>query len=289
MSSNDASAWISEANSENFGDLVIEQSYQKPVIVDFWADWCEPCQMLAPVLEKVIAEFEGQILLVKAEAEKLPERAEQFQATSLPALYAVKEGEIHTRYNGAIPEETIREWFKELLPTEAEKLLIESRQKKDSDAAHAESCLQQAIELDPKLYVAQIELGQIYFETDRYDECQALLDKLEKRGYLEEPAENLKAKLTLACQSEDVGDIAELKSQVEADPKNFVAQIQLAQAYAAAGEDEEALKVSLKIIQTNFGEYRNQAKDFMLNLFKKLGSGSPLTSEYQRKLSISLY
>src|SRR5262245_45410134 len=88
------SPWIIEARQDTFQQYVVSRSREITVVIDFWATWCQPCRLLAPILEKLADEYQGKFLLVKAETEKLPNIAAAFGVQSIPAVYAVRDGEL---------------------------------------------------------------------------------------------------------------------------------------------------------------------------------------------------
>lgn len=102
---------IFDANQENFKKKVIEKSKEKPVIVDFWASWCMPCVILKPILEKVVEEFEGKVLLAKVNVNENQELAIKYGVMSIPNVKMFKGGKIVDEFIGTRPENFVREWI----------------------------------------------------------------------------------------------------------------------------------------------------------------------------------
>src|SRR6188508_2780615 len=98
-----SSPWILDATDENFEREVFERSRELPIVVDFWAAWCGPCRLLAPVLEKLAVEFDGKFLLVKANTDEVPRWANEFNVSSIPAVFAVKGGQVVHFFEGVQP------------------------------------------------------------------------------------------------------------------------------------------------------------------------------------------
>ncbi|MFA4960867.1 MAG: thioredoxin [Candidatus Pacearchaeota archaeon] len=96
---------------ENFEKEVIEKSNKIPVLVDFWADWCGPCMMLKPILEKIAKEFGNKIILAKLDVQENQEKASEYGIMSIPNVKLFKNGEIIDEFTGVLPESRIREWL----------------------------------------------------------------------------------------------------------------------------------------------------------------------------------
>ena len=121
------SPWIIDVTDENFEVEVLERSQTATVVVDFWAEWCGPCRMLGPILEKLAVEFDGNFILAKADTEKASKAAGQFGVQSIPAVYGLRDGQVVDGFMGALPEEQIRQWLQKLMPSMAESLVAEAQ------------------------------------------------------------------------------------------------------------------------------------------------------------------
>lgn len=106
-----------EVNENDFEEKVIKQSKEVPVIVDFWAEWCMPCLMLGPVLEKIIEEYGGKLILAKLDANKNPGICQRYGIMSIPAVKIFKNGEVADEFIGALPEPQVKEWIVKNLST----------------------------------------------------------------------------------------------------------------------------------------------------------------------------
>ncbi|MBT4540034.1 thioredoxin [Candidatus Woesearchaeota archaeon] len=100
-----------DVTDNNFNEDVIEKSKELPVVVDFWAEWCHPCKMLGPVLEKLESEYDGDFILVKINVEQAPESSGKYSVTSIPAVKMFKNGEIIDEFTGSLPEASVKAWL----------------------------------------------------------------------------------------------------------------------------------------------------------------------------------
>jgi putative thioredoxin len=280
---------IIETTDSTFARDVIERSRDVPVVVDFWATWCQPCRLLGPTLEKLAREMAGAFVLVKAETERVPEVAAAFGIRSIPAVFGVKDGQVVDSFLGALPEPAVRAWIERLLPTPAEQKTAEARRVEATDPARAETLYRAALELEPRSPAVKIALGRLLLAQDRLEEVQALITDLEGRGYLEPEAEKLKAELNLRCSARDAGDLALSRAEALAHPEDLGLRFKLAEALAAAGQNAEALELSLTTVEEGPKELREAARKLMLSIFQLLPEDSELATEYRRKLSLALY
>lgn len=132
-----------DVTDATFPTDVVERSKQVPVVVDLWAEWCGPCKSLGPILEKVIGETGGKVVLAKVDIDANRQTAEAFQVQSIPAVYALKDGKVVNGFVGAQPEASVREFVASLLPTEAEESMA------DLVAAGDEVSLRKVLDSEP--------------------------------------------------------------------------------------------------------------------------------------------
>jgi putative thioredoxin len=166
---------VIDVTDATFGTEVMERSMQVPVVVDLWAEWCGPCKTLGPILEKVIGETNGKVVLAKVDVDSNPQVAQAFQVQSIPAVYALVDGKVATGFQGAQPEAAVRKFVEELLPTgEDERIdaLVESGD---------EASLRSVLETDPGHERAITTLAELLVrrrEDGDLEEALALLERI---------------------------------------------------------------------------------------------------------------
>ena len=109
-----------DVTDATFQTEVVDRSMQVPVVVDLWAEWCGPCRTLGPILEQVIGETEGKVVLAKVDVDSNPRVSQAFQVQGIPAVFALSQGKVVSSFVGAQPEQNVREFVTALLPTEEE-------------------------------------------------------------------------------------------------------------------------------------------------------------------------
>ena len=154
---------------ETFQKEVIDKSMIFPVIVDLWAPWCGPCKTLGPILEKLVAATKGQVILAKVDVDKCPQIAQAFQAQSIPAVYAMKDGKILDGFVGAQPEHVVSEFVNKLLP---EVVVVDVRALL---AKGDEASLRKAFEAEPANEAVVIALAELLVSRN---DCAAALEIL---------------------------------------------------------------------------------------------------------------
>ncbi len=279
---------IIEATTETFVAEVIERSQTVPVVVDFWAEWCQPCRILGPILEKLAIEFDGKFVLVKAETEKLSEIAAGFGVQSIPAVFAIKAGHVVDQFVGVAPEATLRGWIEKLMPTPTDLLVSEGRELEPTDLEAAEARFRQALALSPTSPVVKIALARVALARGAFDDARTIIAELERRGFLEPEVEKLKAELTLHGGAGRSTDLAALEAAHQANPLDNQSQLELAEALASAGRYDESLPLALELVERDRKGTGEAARKLMIATFQLLPPDSDLANSFRRKLSFAL-
>lgn len=284
-----ASPYVVNVTRETFQQDIVQKSMEVPVVIDFWAPWCNPCQQLAPILEGLADEMGGKFILAKVNTDEQPEIAQAFRIESLPTVFAMIQGQPVDQFAGALTAEQVREWVSRLLPSPTQQLAQEAMALIESDPKGAESKFREALMLSPDEDSLKIMLARVVLTQGRLDECATIIEELEKRGFLEPEAERVKSELDVRRTAAESGGVDAARKAAEADPTNLTLQIHLAEAYAASQQHRKALELCLGIVQNDFGEARAEAKTTMVKIFDMLGPASELTGEFRRKLATALY
>jgi putative thioredoxin len=239
-----------EVTDADFEQQVLERSAEVPVLVDFWADWCQPCHMLTPVIEKAVSAHNGQVELAKLDVDSNPATAARFGVRGLPTVKAFRDGAVVDEFTGAQPPAVVERFIDELVPSEADELA-------ESDD---EEALRRALELDPGHAVARPRLGRLLLRRGRTDEALELLENVPGDFV----ADGLAARARLA------GD-PELDAAFDAwDRGDFAEALEALQAALADPER------------------RDLVRRVMVAIFTELGADHPLSREYRRRLSAAL-
>lgn len=284
-----SSPWIVDVKSDQFEQQVIQKSAELPVVVDFWAPWCQPCQLLAPTIEQAVNDAAGKVLLAKVNIDECPELAQMMGIQSIPVVVAFFEGQVVDHFQGVLPEEELKEWFARLVPSKAAELLKEAMALLESDPAAAEGKLREVLEIEPSDN-ARICLAQSLLAQHRDEECSSIIASLESRGFLEPEAETIKAQLEMRATAEESGGVQEARAAVDANPDDLSLQLSLADALAVDNRHRDAFEILLAVAtRDRSGDHGDKARQQMVKLFDVLGAGSELVSEYRRKLATALY
>jgi putative thioredoxin len=161
-----------DVTDATFQTEVVDRSMTTPVVIDVWAEWCGPCKTLGPIIEKVIDETAGRVLLAKVDADSNPGLSQALRVQSIPAVFVAQGGKVYPGFIGAQPEHVVRQFVQSLLPTEEEDAVAALI------AAGDEASLRQALEVDPGNEAAVVALAELLAKRGDAEESLALLDRI---------------------------------------------------------------------------------------------------------------
>ncbi len=280
---------------------MLEASRTVPVIVDFWAPWCGPCKTLQPAIEKVVKEAKGAVKLVKINIDQNQMLAQQLRIQSIPAVYAFFGGRPVDGFMGAIPESQIKEFVGRLVqaaggaPGEpgADDLTAALEHAKqavaENDFALASQIYSEVLEVDPLNLVAIAGLARCHVQAGNFDQAKAVLAKVAPKDKGNAEIAAVQASIDLAEQAKAAGPVGDLKAKAAADPKDFQARLDLALAYWAGGQRQEAIDELLAMIKLDRNWNEAAARQQLLKFFEALGFTDPLSVDGRKRLSTILF
>lgn len=262
----------------NFHQEVIENSYKKPVLIDFFATWCGPCKLLKPILEKLLQEYD--FILATIDIDAHPNLAQQFNVEGVPDVKIAFQGNITQGFVGVLPEADIRDLLKQFnLTSELDQKLEEMGQAMaQKDAAKAKQLLDELFAKYPDNPQLILEAANFLIRLNRLEDAEKMLSTIgvnQKEYYAK--AQGLKSLI-------EFKQMAELEGNNDLDK-----QFSQGAKYTLNEEYEEALKLFFTIVEEN-RQYKNDAaRKAMISIFNLLGKTHPLTKKYQQELMMILY
>ncbi len=280
---------IFDANQDNFHRLVIEASAQAPVLVDFWAAWCGPCQSLMPVLAKLANEYVGKFRLVKVNSDEQQALAQQYGVRSLPTVKIFRHGDIVDEFMGALPESAVREFIDRHIERESDALRQQAREQLAAgNAEAARRLLVQAVEVDPEVGENRIELAAVLAAAGEFDAAEAVLDAI--NGAEQNAAVcSLRKRIEYARLASEFPDVEALQQRLAQNPGDLEARLALAAHALADSQYEQALQQFLEIMQCDRSFRDDAGHKGLLATFSILGNADPLVQQYRRKMASLLY
>jgi putative thioredoxin len=277
------SEFVKDVDTANFPQDVLQRSREVPVVVDFWATWCQPCLILGPILEKVAADSGGTFELVKVDVDSNQELSAQYGVQGIPMVVAFRDGKIADSFTGALPEPAVRQWIEGILPTETDLMVDQARTAllEDDDVA-AEHILRQVLDQQSDHSEAGASLASMLIERGETDEAMIVLGRLAP----DSEVDRLQSAARLKASSGQ--DLSELEAQLAADDSNEDARLALAKALASQSEFEPALDHLLAVVRAK-GPKKEDARVAILDIFGVLGDEHPLTQTYRRQLATALF
>ena len=269
---------IKDSDTRNFMTDVIEASKSVPVLVDFWAPWCGPCKQLGPLLEKIVTEAGGKILLVKVDIDSNQQLAQQMRIQSIPAVFAFADGQPVDGFMGALPESEIRTFVDKVISGHGGQAEQVAEILEAAEAALASDATEQAmqmfgqvLQLEPENGRAIAGLAKTHIANDDLESARELLAVIPPSLVDDNHISGALAALTVAETPADDGEIARLSAAVDADDADYQSRLDLSVALNAAGQEEAALDHLMWLIEKDRA-WNDDAARKQLLLFLKPGA-----------------
>ncbi|WP_295453547.1 thioredoxin [uncultured Thiodictyon sp.] len=284
------SPYVVTVTAENFESVVIDGSFDHPVLVDFWADWCAPCKGLMPVLAKLAEAYDGQFILAKINTEQEQALAAHFGIRNLPTVQLFKSGAVVDQFMGALPEAQIREFLERHLPRAGDALLAQALGMiAAGELVEAATLLEQARSEDPGN--ARVALAEVQLTAARGDLAGATagLERLPIELAHDPEVAALRSQLRFAQALVGAPAPAQLAERLAADPNDSEARYQLAAHRVLAGDIEGALEGLLALMKRDRKYGEDAGRKGMVAVFDLLGGQGELVSRYRAKMMTALY
>jgi putative thioredoxin len=244
---------VIDVTDATFQTEVLERSKQVPVVVDFWAEWCGPCRMLSPIIERAAEARDGQVVLAKLDTDANQRTAMDYRIQGIPAVKAFKDGKVVDEFTGALPPPAVEQFFDRVVPSEAELLA----------AAGDEASLRRAVELEPSRADAVVPLARILLGRDEREEAAELLARVP--GDFQ--AQGLAARMRLEDRGEP--DLSEAWSALD------------------AGDHERAIDALIAALPGDGA--KDDIRQAVVAILDELGVEHPLARDARRRLAAALY
>ncbi len=264
----------------DFQNDVIEQSFKKPVLVDFWAEWCGPCRILGPMLEKMAGKYQDKFILVKVNTDENQEIASSYGIRGIPNVKLFINGEVADEFTGALPEYQVEEWLKKVIPSkEKEKIEKAKILLKENKTDEAKKIIENVLTTEPGNEEVKLLLGKIL-----------VFDDSEKAAKL---VENIDGVPENYEQVESIQTIVELLNK--AKKKENLADSDVKELYFSALQDlksknfDAALFKFIEIIRSDRSYEDDGARKACIAIFKYLGEENEITIKHRREFGSALY
>ena len=280
---------ITEVNGTTFEVEVIAQSHERPVAVDFWADWCAPCKMLMPILADLADEYDGRFHLAKVNTDKEQQLAMDHGVRSLPTVKLFKDGKIIDEFMGALPESAIRQFLDRHVGNVTDDLIGNARELAEAgQLTDALSVLHQARETNPDYDPVHLAITGLQLDLGDTEAAQAALKKVSPKEQHSPECKALAGRIALAVAAATGGDLASLERRVLEDDNDLNARHELGIAHFAAGNVEPAMEQLLEVIRRGHGNPKDAARMELVRIFEVTGAQDERVSRYRRLLAQAL-
>ena len=289
---------IIDVITDNFMTDVIEQSKETPVIVDFWAPWCEPCKQLTPIIERIIKEKNGKVILAKMNIDESPEVAQQLKIQSIPAVMAFNDGQPIDGFIGVQSEKNIIEFVNKISSlknssTIEENISAGKKYMNEGDIETATLVFSEILKIEPDNISAKSLLARCLIKSDQLNDAEKIIDSLPVDAESNQDYISVRSELEIFknAKNNPISDKEEqeLRNNIDKEPENYQLRLDLSKILMAKGENEEAINQLLRIIEVNPKWNDGEARKQLIEIFNILGNENILVTEGRKKLSSMLF
>ncbi len=281
---------VVEVSAADFEQLVIANSHQVPVLVDYWAEWCGPCQMQLPILLGLAETYAGKFLLAKVDTDKERDLAAAHNIRSIPTMKLFRNGEVVEEILGAQTESTLRALIEPYIPRASDAVRAEAAALLEHGNWQAAlELLREAHREEPDNVTLALEFASAAVATNELDAAQVTLDGLDRDARESELGKRIQAQLDLARAAASGESADELQQRITSNADDLDARHQLAALHASSGDYEGAMQQYLEILGRDRGFGDDAGRLGLLKMFELLGNSGELVSRYRRKMASLLY
>ncbi|WP_182657098.1 thioredoxin [Stenotrophomonas lacuserhaii] len=277
---------VFDAVTETFEAEVLQKSLQTPVLVDFWATWCEPCKTLGPLLEKLAGEYNGAFQLAKVDVDKEQQIAAAFQIRSVPTVFLVKGGQLVDGFPGAVTEGQLREFLAQhgIAPAEP----VAEAEPEPLDAQAQVDVLRAQSAAEPGKDELRLDLAVALLQIGGVDEARTLIDGLPANLATDDRAVRARARLSFASALKDAPAPEALEARIAADGGDLTARHLRGVQLLLAGEDAAALEQFLEMLRVDRSFDDGLPRKALIDAFNVI-TDPALVSQYRRKMAALLF
>lgn len=265
-------------------EQVAQLSTVVPVVIDLWAEWCQPCKTLGPILEKVTREFGGQVLLAKVDVDSNPGIAQAFQAQSIPMVVALVAGRPVPLFQGAVPEAQVREYYSQLLQLAAQQGVTGRVSAPDTQQSIDGEPAEPAEPQIPEAHRAAVEAG----EAGDFATAIAEWEQVLKKAPADHEAKAALVQVRLLHRLQGYS-IDEIRTSAGQNPKDVDAQLRVADLDVSGGHIEDGFLRLLDLFVEQDADGRSKIRERLLELFEVVGLTDPRVISARGQLANLLY